>query len=96
MPIPPKKRARTIRKQQLLMLERLTVAERIELRRLIAKAQGTPTCRGGESTSIVGDTRRFAPRQRNHDGQALGEASDGTDERTLAELVHGNGDQNAE
>jgi hypothetical protein len=29
-------------KDQLLMLERLTVEERIELRRLIAKAQGDP------------------------------------------------------
>lgn len=29
-------------KEQLLMLERLTVEERIELRRLIAKAQGEP------------------------------------------------------
>jgi hypothetical protein len=30
-------------KEQLLMLERLTVEERIELRRLIAKAQGDPS-----------------------------------------------------
>jgi hypothetical protein len=30
-------------KDQLLMLERLTVEERIELRRLIAKAQGDPS-----------------------------------------------------
>ena len=35
-------------KQQLLMLERLTVEERIELRRLIAKAQGDQ----GSSSSV--------------------------------------------
>ena len=37
--------------EQLLMLERLTVAERIELRRLIAKAQGTPDGVAADGTS---------------------------------------------
>ena len=35
--------------EQLLMLERLTIDERIELRRLIAKAQGSPSDAGDES-----------------------------------------------
>ena len=40
-------------KDQLLMLERLTVEERIELRRLVAKAQGDPS-----SSSSPGDRKR--------------------------------------
>jgi hypothetical protein len=40
--------------EQMLMLERLTVDERIELRRLIAKAQGTPNADRNQ-TVPVGD-----------------------------------------
>jgi hypothetical protein len=39
--------------EQMLMLERLSVEERIELRRLIAKAQGTPNADGNESVPVA-------------------------------------------
>lgn len=38
--------------EQMVMLERLTVDERIELRRLIAKAQGTPNACGDERVAV--------------------------------------------
>jgi hypothetical protein len=38
--------------EQMLMLERLTIDERIQLRRLIAKAEGTPNAGGDENMPV--------------------------------------------
>jgi hypothetical protein len=51
-------------KEQLLMLERLTVAERIELRRLVAKAQGSSDPRDIGTEEID----RHSEEQRRKDG----------------------------
>jgi hypothetical protein len=58
--------------EQLLMLERLTVDERVELRRLIAKAQGTPNDAGDEGVHAVDplDSHQVMGPQADHQAAA--------------------------
>lgn len=80
-------------REQMLMLERLTVDERIELRRLIAKAEGITHADGGASVPADGTVdSQQAMEPHSTDPET---ASDGTDEWRSQTIVEG-ADKDAE